>query len=70
VDVQHRLAYPVGFRKGKAYKQILPLIDEGNITIASVEALITHLENAFGDPDTVRTAERNLQRLRQKNRNF
>jgi hypothetical protein len=35
-----------------------------------VEALITILENAFGDPDRVRTAERNLQNLRQKNRNF
>ena len=70
VDVQHRLAYAVGFLKGKAYEQILPLIDEGNINIASVEALITLLENAFGDPDRVRTAERNLQSLRQKNRNF
>jgi len=28
VDVQHRFAYPVGFLKGKAYQQILPLIDE------------------------------------------
>jgi len=70
VDVQHRLAYAVGFLKGKAYKQILPLIDEGNINIASVEALIALLENAFGDPDRVRTAEWNLQSLSQKNRNF
>ena len=43
VDVQHRLAYAVGFLKGKAYEQILPLIDEGNINITSVEALITLL---------------------------
>jgi len=70
VDVQHRLAYAVGFLKVKAYEQILPLINEGNINIASVEAVITLLENAFGDPDRVRTAERNLQGLRQKNRNF
>jgi len=70
VDVQHQLAYAVGFLKGKAYEQILPLIDEGNINIASVEAVITLLENAFGDPDRVRTAERNLQSLRQKNCNF
>ena len=70
VDVQHRLAYAVGFLKGKACEQILPLIDKGNINISSVEALITLLENAFGDPDRVRTAERNLQGLRQKNRTF
>jgi len=70
VEFQHRLAYAVGFLKGKAYEQILPLINEGNINIASVEALITLLENAFGDPDRVRTAERNLQSLRQKNRNL
>jgi len=36
---------------------MLPLIDEGNINIASVEALRTLLENAFGDPEQVRTAE-------------
>jgi len=70
VDVQHRLAYAVGFLKGKAYEQILPLIDEGNINIASVEALITLLEKALGDPDRDWTAERNLQCPRQKNRNF
>ena len=70
VDVQHRLAYAVGFLKGKAYEQILPLIDEGNINIASVEALITLPENACGDPDRVRTGEQNPQSLRQKNRNF
>ena len=69
-DVQHRLAYAVGFLKVKGYEQILPLIDEGNINIGSVEALITLLENAFGDPDRVRTAPRNLQSLGQKNRNF
>jgi len=69
VDIQHRLAY-VGFLKGKAYEQILPLIDEGNINIAGVKALITLLENVFSDPDRVLTAERNLQSLRQKNRNF
>ena len=70
MNVQHRFAYAVAFLKGKAYEQILPLIDEGNINMASVEALITLLANAFGDPDRVRTAERNLQSLRQKNRNF
>jgi len=70
VDVQHRLAYALGFLKGKAYEQILPLIDEGNINIASVEALITLLVNGFGDPDRVRTTERNLQNLRRKNRDF
>jgi len=70
VNVQHRLAYAVGFLKGKAYEEILLLIDEGTINIASVEALITILENAFGDPDRVRTAQRNLQALRQKNRNL
>jgi len=35
-----------------------------------VEALRTLLENTFGDPDRVRTAEQNLQSLRQRNRNF
>jgi len=70
VDVQYQLAYAVRFLKGKAYEQILPHIDEGNINIARVEAVITLLENAFGDPDRVHTTEPNLQSLRQKNRNF
>ena len=53
MDVQQRLAYAVWFLKGKAYEQILRLIDEGNINMASVEALITLLENAFCDSDRV-----------------
>ena len=57
MDVQHRLAYAGGFLKGKAYEEILPRLDEGKINIASVEDLITLLENAFGDPDRVHTAE-------------
>lgn len=67
MDVQPGLAYAVGFLKGKAYEQILPLIDKANINITSVEALITLLENIFGDPDRVRTTEPNLQSLHQKN---
>jgi len=70
VDVQYQLAYAVRFLKGKAYEQILPHIDEGNINIARVEAVITLLENTFGDPDRVHTTELNLQSLRQKNSNF
>jgi len=70
VDVQHRLAYAVGFLTRKAYKQILPLIGERNINIVSVEALITLLENAFSDPDRVRTGDQNQQRLHQKNCNL
>ena len=64
------MAYAVGFPKGKAYEQILQLIDEGNINIASVEAQITLLENAFGELHRVRTTERNLQSLRQMDPNF
>ena len=63
------MTYAVGYLKGKPYEQILPLIDEGNINIACVEALINLLVNAFGHPDRVRMAERNLQGLRQKNLN-
>jgi len=70
VDVQHRLAYAVGFLKGKAYEQSLLVIEEENINIASVEARITLHEKAFGDPERVRTAERHLQSLCQKNHNF
>jgi len=40
------------------------------MNIASVEAVITLLENTFGDPTRVSTAERNLESLRQKNCNL
>jgi len=53
MDVPHRLAYAVEFVKGKAYEQILRLIDERNINITSVEALIILLKNAFSDPNRV-----------------
>jgi len=63
VHIQHRLAYAVGLWKGKAYEQILLLIDDGNLNIANLKALITLLKNTFSDPDRVCTAEWNLQSL-------
>jgi len=65
---QHQLIYAFGRLGGIAREQIMPYVRTGQIDLANLEALITVLDNAFGDPNRVATAERELRELRQKNR--
>src|SRR5271169_1114313 len=46
----------------------MPYICTGQINLNNLEALITVLDNAFGDPNRVATTERELCELHQKNR--
>jgi hypothetical protein len=56
---------------GLALGQILPHIREnGEIGLEDLTAFIQLLEAAFGDPDRVATAERNMREIKQKNREF
>jgi len=48
----------------------MPFVANHRINLQDVAALITILENAFGDPDRVATAEQELNKLRQTNREF
>jgi len=50
--------------------QIMPFVEDHRIKLDNVAALITILENAFGDPDRAATAERELNKLGRTNRDF
>lgn len=74
---QHQLAYAISRLEGDAFNQVQGKIgkinsdrDCGNIGYASVEELLIALKEAFGDPDTIGTAQRQLAALRQRNHDF
>jgi len=68
--LQHRLSYAVGRLEGVAFGQVLPYIENDSVNLESIDALIQILEDAFGDPDRIATATRELKNLRQANREF
>jgi hypothetical protein len=68
--MQHRLSYAVGRLEGVTFEQILPYIEDSAVNLDDIDALIKILEDAFGDPDRVATATRELRNLRQANREF
>jgi hypothetical protein len=68
--MQHRLSYAVGRLEGVVFEQILPYIEDNAVNLDDIDALIKFLEDAFGDPDRVATATRELGNLRQANREF
>jgi hypothetical protein len=56
---------------GVALRQILPHVGENrDIGQEGLTAFIQLLEAAFGDPDRVATAERNMREIKQNNREF
>ena len=66
-----KLAYAISRLKDTALYQIRPYIkDDDTIDLRDVSELITKLELAFGDPDRKATAQRELRRLQQANREF
>jgi hypothetical protein len=69
-DDQHKLRYVYGFLKGNAQNQIQPYVLPDKIKLDNVEALISILEAAFGDPDQVGTASAELDKLTQGNKEF
>jgi hypothetical protein len=65
-----RLAYIASLVKGPAYAHIEEHILDGFVRIPDVNGLLEILSTAFGDPDEVGTAEREMRSLRQKNTDF
>jgi hypothetical protein len=70
IDDQHKLRYVYGFLTGNTQNQIQPYILSDKINLGNVEALISILEAAFGDPDQVGTASAELDKLTQGNKEF
>jgi hypothetical protein len=70
IDDQHKLHYVYGFLKGNAQNKIQPYVLPDKINLENVEALISILEAAFGNPDQVGTASVEPNKLTQGNKEF
>jgi hypothetical protein len=46
------------------------LVKDDHVNLENFEAFVTSLEEAYGDPNRINTAERALAKLRQGNRDF
>jgi len=70
-DEQSKMTYAFNRLSGLAVRQILQhLRKDGEIDLGDLTAILQLLEAAFGDPDRVATAERNIREIKQKNREF
>ncbi|TKA56069.1 hypothetical protein B0A49_13695 [Cryomyces minteri] len=68
---ESKVIYAISRLEGAAMSQVLPRIKAGSkVDLDSVEDLIKLLERAFGDPDRKATAQRELRKLKQANRDF
>jgi hypothetical protein len=67
---QVKLRYAFSRLEGATLEQLIYLVKDDHVNLANFEAFVTSLEEAYGDPDRVNTAERALAKLRQGNRDF
>jgi hypothetical protein len=70
-DEQSKMRYAFHRLSCLPLRPILPHVREnGDLDLGDLTALIQLLEAAFGDPDGVATAERNMKEIKPKNREF
>ena len=69
-DVQSRLRYAISLLRGDALNQVLPYIRDERVELSDLAALITILENAFGNPNHVKDSEYKLNTIQQGSRDF
>jgi hypothetical protein len=67
---QSKLRYVFSRLEGAALEQLIHLVKDDRVNLENFEAFVTSLEEAYGDPDRVNTAEWALAKLRQGNRDF
>jgi hypothetical protein len=70
LNEQSKLQYAFSRLEGAALEQLIHLVKDDCVNLGDFEAFVTSLEEAYGDPDHVNTAERALAKLRQGNRDF
>ncbi|KAH0611508.1 uncharacterized protein H6S33_010773 [Morchella sextelata] len=68
--LQSKLSYAFSRLEGVAANQFLQYVGEEGIALPSMLRFYEVLDTAFGDPDRMRTARRNLRNIRQRNRTF
>jgi len=69
-DDQAKLRLAVNYLRGDAADQVRPHVRDGRVNLANLPALITILENAFGNPNRVAEAESKLSTIAQGTRDF
>jgi hypothetical protein len=67
---QSKLRYAFSRLEGAALEQMIHLVQNNRMNLKTFEAFVTSLDEAYGDPDRVNTAERTLAKLRQGNWDF
>jgi hypothetical protein len=67
---QSKLQYAFSRLEGATLEQLIHLVKDDRVNLGDFKAFVTSLEEAYGDPDHVNTAERALAKLRQGNRDF
>lgn len=67
---QSRMSYVTNRLKGKPYAQVLPYIKKGVCDLPDYSDILDLLDRAFGDPNRIQNARRDLFALRQKNSDF
>jgi hypothetical protein len=65
-----RMSYVTNRLEGPAYAQILPYILDGECQLPDYTDVLRILERAYGDPNRVNNARKELFRLKQQNREF
>lgn len=69
-DTQHQLYYAIGLLEGPALAQVVAKTDNGQVHFEDIDAFYTFLRKAFGDPDRKATAQRELNGIKQANKEF
>jgi hypothetical protein len=67
---QHKLQYLVSFLKDEAYKMVKMYVKVDKIDLEDMNEMWEVLDGAYDDPDRKGTAERELRKLKQTNREF
>ena len=69
-DEQRRLRYCFSLLKGDAYTTMEPYVSTAGVALADVAAFLAEITKIFGDSDEKSTAARELEKLKQGNRDF
>lgn len=67
---RERMSYVTNRLEGEAYAQILPFILEGECQLTDYPDVLRVLERAYGDPNRINNARKDLFRLKQQNKEF
>jgi hypothetical protein len=67
---QSKLRYAFSRLDGPTLEQMLHLVENDHVNLETFGDFVTTLEESYGDPDHINTAERAIAKLRQGNRDF